>query len=205
MADAPVATNPTGMRPRVMDDPKPRAPKGPDLGPAGYPSRMDVKLTHKRTGQERTYQQTELAIDGEAKLIGLVERAGMILSEREFPWDTLAKLFSDEGQAQLDPKQLGPDAMKVLSIVASAVPDLVIDSTCLFFGIFEFDEDGTRNPEWETERKFIRGAVGFVQWVDFVRTFIGQNDYQRLADPFAQAFTAGARMGNRSAGETTSS
>lgn len=198
------ATEAPGMRPRIMDDPKPPKPKGRDLGPAGYPTKVEVVLVHKQTGEERKYQQTELAIDGEAQLMGLIERAASFLMERDFPWDTLSKLFSPEGQAQLNPEQLGPDAVKVLSIVATAVPDLVIDSTCVFFGIFEFDEDGKRNEEWLAERKFIRRAVGFVQWVDLVRTFISQNDYQRLAEPFGQAFAAGALAQRRSAEETAS-
>lgn len=193
-----MATEP--MIPRIAqqgDGPAKRPePKGrQDLGPAGYPPRVTVEIVHKRTEEKRQYLQTELAIDGEAQLLGLVEQVGIVLSEREFPWETLAKLFDAEGQAALDARQLGPDVVKMLGAVVAAVPTAIKDSACIFLGIYQFDADGTRNPDWEREREFLGGALTFTAWVDLVRTFLAQNDYQRLAAPFGEALATGAQIG----------
>jgi hypothetical protein len=166
-----------------------------DLGPAGFPTKYEVVITNARTDESRHYIQTELAIDGEAKLIGLVEQIGARLVEQDFPWETLGKLFSEEGQAALDWATIGPDVTTILRIVSTTGPDVMVDAACIFFGVHQFDEDNKPNPDWETERKFIRSSLTFSRWVDLVRTFMAQNDYGRLAAPFGQALATGAQMG----------
>lgn len=162
-------------------------------GSAVYPGVVSVTLSKKRPpaagGQpeRRTFIQTELTIDGEAQLLGLVSAVGAALSESNFPWDALAQLFS-EGQNEIE----WPKAIGMLGTVAGVLPNVVVDSTCIFFGIFEFDEHNARNAEWEADRAFLRASLTFTTWVDIVKTFAEQNDYQRLAGPFGQALAQGA-------------
>lgn len=162
-----------------------------DLGSAVIPSTVEWTLQHKRTKEIRTYEQTELAIEGEARLVGLAQQVGARLSETDFPWDMLVDLFSDET------KPLDWDkAIVALGSVADVAPNAVADSSLILFGVYLTRDDGTRNPDYEDQRTFLKGAVTFTQWTEILRTFAAQNDYQRLVGSFGRAMAAGATLAN---------
>jgi hypothetical protein len=160
-----------------------------DRGSATFPEVVEWTLRNKRTNEERRYEQTELTIEGEARLLGIVQKVAANLTAEGFPFDKLSTLFD------VDRPIDWVLAAELLGMVSGELPDVVSDTTCLFFGILPTLEDGTRNPEFESERRFIRGAMTFSRWVDIVQVFASQNDYQRLAAPFGKALAMGVQMG----------
>jgi hypothetical protein len=159
----------------------------PDLGSAIFPGAVEHTLVNKRTGEQRQFVQTELSIEGEARLLALVRDIGARLTQSEFPWDLLADLFSDQ-TAPLD----WDKALNLLGSVAEVAPDAVVESSLILFGIFPTNDDGTRNPEYEDARRFLLKAVTVTRWTDLIKVYIEQNEYQRMADNFGRALAAGA-------------
>jgi hypothetical protein len=168
-----------------------------DIGSAIIPPTVEVRLQHKRTKAWRTYEQTELAIEGEARLLGLIHHTGVALTASDFPWDLLGQLFSD-ASASIDWQK----AITLLGSVSIAAPNAVADSALIFFGIYPVNEDGTPNTAYDDHRAFIKGALTFTGWTGLVRTFTEQNDYQRLITPFAQALAAGATLARANSAPT---
>lgn len=161
-----------------------------ELGSAAFPEVVEWTLRNPRTKEERQYEQTELTIEGESRLVALVQRVAANLTAEGFPWERLSDVFDPNTPTDWNL------ATSMLGIVASEMPEAVAESTCLFLGIYPSLEDGTRNPDFEGEKRFIRGAMTFSRWVDMVQVFAKQNDYQRLVSPFGRALATGAQMGS---------
>jgi hypothetical protein len=178
---------------------------GMNLGPATFPEPLEWNLRSTRTKEIRTFEQMELSIEAESKLIGLVYRTAVALTAADFPWDKLASLFEPtppkppqvEG-ALIVPSEpeVGavnwPLAIEMLNMVRLQTPDAVVDSTLLFFGIHAQNADGTPNQTYDTDRRFLQDAVTFTGWVELIKAFAKQNDYGRLIAPFGQALGSGA-------------
>lgn len=135
------------------------------------------QLRNVRTKESRAYDQSELSIEGEARLLTLVRDAGAKLNEDGFDWQALIDLF----EPSKDMDWFG--ATKLLGVVAAQLPDVVAEAATIFLGVYPTNEDGSRNADFEGEKRFIKGAVKFTTFIDMVKTFAEQNDYQRLADP----------------------
>jgi len=145
-----------------------------DRGPIG--PRVEWKLTHKRTGQERTFTQTELSIMGEARLLSWARHVGNLLKEKEFDWGALGSSLDGDLDWNL--------ILEVLGILAEEGPEQIVESTCILLGLYTTNEDGTPNTTFADDKAFLMGSVNFHIWVDMVRVFSEQNEYQRLARPF---------------------
>lgn len=142
----------------------------------GLPDVVERVIRNKRTGETRTFQQSELTIEGEARLIRIVHETAVALNEVGFPWTKLGPLF-DEGPTDWD------TVIELLGITALHAPKAIADATATFFGVYPTDEDGSRNDDYDKTVRFIRSSIKVVDFVEFVKTFTEQNDYQRLADP----------------------
>ena len=168
-------------------------PKGSPVFPPSVP----VTLRNPRSEEVREYIQTELTIEGEARLLGLVHETAAKLNDAGFPWDQLGPLFDER-----EPMDWVM-ATDLLARVATVAPDAITDAVTIFLGIYPTNEDGSRNADYEDERRFIRSAVKFATFVDMVKTFAEQNDYQRLADPIGAILGQAARTGMASAMSTS--
>lgn len=141
---------------------------------------VEWTLVNSRRKENRTYQQVELSIEGEARLLSLAREAGRILTEAQVDWPRIGRMI-DTGEWEWD------YLLEMLGLVQEKAPHLIAESTLTFLGIFPTDENGQPNPKYNDERAFIHGAVNFTRWVDMIQTFIAQNDYRRLAVPFGKA------------------
>lgn len=174
-----------------------------DLGSATFPEPREWQLRSTRTREIRIFQQMELSIEAEAKLIGLVYRVAAKLTEADFPWDKLASLFDytpaapvAEGAALPAEPPLGPIdwpiAIQMLASVAEVTPEAVVDSVCLFLAIHADNPDGTPNTSYDETRRYLKDALSFTIWIEMIKTFAKQNDYERLVSPFGRALGSGA-------------
>jgi hypothetical protein len=168
----------------------------PDKGSAVFPATVEWTLRNPRTQETRTFEQAELTIEGEARLLALVQQTARILSETAFPWDKLSALF-DPAATAID----WPAAAEMLGTVAAQLPEVVAEAACIFLSVYPQNEDGSRNPAYDVDKRFLRSALNFTRFVDIIKVFAEQNDYQRLSLPFGKALEAGARVtGTQSAG-----
>jgi hypothetical protein len=159
------------------------------VGTAVFPPTVEWTLRNPRTKETRTFEQSELTIEGEARLLALVQQTAQALSATAFPWDKLAALF-DPAVAALD----WTAGAEMLGMISTQLPDVVAEAAVIFLGIYADNEDGTRNGDYDDDKRFLRSALNFTRFVDLVKTFAQQNDYQRLSLPFGRALEAGARM-----------
>lgn len=149
-----------------------------DPGPIGafYEWRLQKKV---RGGEpeERTYEQSELSIEGEARLLGMARKIGTLLKARDFDLAKLATMVNT-GEPDWD---LIVDA---LALITEEAPKVVAESVLILLSIFPTQEDGSPNPDYADHEQFIRHSVNSAKFHDMLRVFITQNDYQRLARPF---------------------
>jgi hypothetical protein len=150
----------------------------PVPGTAATPETVDWTLRNPRTKEVRHYEQNELTIEGEARLIGILRTAAVALREHAFTWPQLESLF-DEGPFQYDL------ALDLVGAVTSYAPDLLVDAALVFVGVFPTDENGQPNAEYEQHRTFVKGSLKIAMVVDMIRTFAAQNDIARMLAPFS--------------------
>lgn len=152
----------------------------------------DVKtweLRDPKTGETRTFEQTELSIEGEVRLVQLAGLTIKRLNEQGFPWEEVSRMFDDT--QTLD----WAKASEVLTLAIAEVPELAAESCSILFGLFPTDDNGIRNPQYDDDKKFIRKSVNFTRWIDILTLFTEQNDYKRLARPFSLAVTKAMETG----------
>lgn len=142
-----------------------------------------------KTGQVRTFEQTELSIEGEVRLVQLAGITIRRLNDQGFPWEEVAKVFDENNTIDW------VAASDVLMLAIAEMPEIVSESTAILFGLYPVDDNGIRNKEYDTDKKFIRQALNFTRWVDILTVFTEQNDYQRLARPFSLAVTKAMNAG----------
>jgi len=142
-----------------------------------------------KTGQIRTFEQTELSIEGEVRLVQLAGITVRRLNDQGFPWEEVAKVFDENNTIDW------VAASDVLMLAIAEMPEIVSESTAILFGLYPVDDNGIRNKEYDTDKKFIRQALNFTRWVDILTVFTEQNDYQRLARPFSLAVTKAMNAG----------
>lgn len=142
-----------------------------------------------RAGVTRTFEQNELKIDGEVRLVQLAGATIKRLTEAGFPWQDVTKVFAEDGSILWD------KASDMLMLAVSEVPELVAESTMILFELHPKNEDGTRNKEYDTDKAFIRRAINMTRWIEIVMKFTEQNDYERLARPFSLAATRAMEAG----------
>lgn len=150
----------------------------PAPGTAATPETVDWALRNPRTKEVRHYEQTELTIEGEARLIGILRVAAITLRENQFTWPQLESIF-DDGPFQYDL------ALDVLGPLVSYAPDLLVDAALVFLGIYPTQENGTPNPAYEQERVFVKGSLKLAIVIEMIRTFVTQNDVARMLAPFS--------------------
>lgn len=144
----------------------------------------DVKtweVRNKKTGEVRTFEQSELSIEGEVRIVQLAGKTIQKLSTTGFPWDELARVIGESGDIDWN------KASDMLMMVITEVPEFVAESTAILFSLYPVDDNGKRNPEYDKDKVFLRQGINFTQWVEIIETFTLQNDYQRLARPFSMA------------------
>jgi len=127
--------------------------------------------------EERKYEQGELSIEGEARLLGQARKIGAILKDRNFNLDAISVMVNT-GEPNWDV------IFEAMTIVTEEVPRLIGESACVLLGVFPTLEDGTPNPEYEDHERFLRNALNTAKFVDMLMVFVDQNDYKRLARPF---------------------
>jgi hypothetical protein len=184
----------------------------PDKEP--LPLRHPWSFRHLETGEVREYEQRELSIDGEVQLFSLITRSIERLGT-DFPWDslreTLRKADAGQGLEGFDWSTIGT----LSSLAVIQVPGLASEAAAVFLGIFPTDTRGQRNPRFDEEVEFLRGALKMERLVEMLKVFAEQNDYKRLALPFwlrARAWldqtmprTTGSLLGSGSPEALTSS
>ena len=152
-----------------------------DPGPFGPV--VEWTLKH-RDGEERTYRQTELAIEGEARMLGLAHKAGSILKDRAFNFEDLVAMV-DDGQPRWKA------ILDAIGIIVEEAPGLIAEAALVLLGIYPTNLDGTPNREFDDHERFIRATVSSAKFFDMMRVFVTQNDYQRMAGPFWNRFQSG--------------
>jgi hypothetical protein len=165
-----------------------------DLGPAVAPPVVEWRFRNARLGEERTYQQTELSIEGEARLIGIATRVGETLRGAGYTWGQIGDMFDTENDTGLD------QLLGLVVNVAPAAPDLVTDATCVLLGLYPTDEWGKANRDFDNDRAFIKSTVNTTRFSEMLQILLLQNDYQRLIRPFSKSLASamGSLTGNAS-------
>lgn len=141
----------------------------------GVPEVRQWTLRNKRSSETRQFEQSELTIEGETRLLAIVHE--IVTSVDDFPWEKIPPLFDEDRPIDW------AVVIDLLGLVSKQLPDAIADVTCVFLGIYPTHEDGSADPEYDVTKRFIRGAIKLTDVVEMVRTFTQQNDYQRLADP----------------------
>ena len=138
-------------------------------------------------GETRTYEQSELSIEGEARLLGMARKIGAVLKDADFDLGKVSNMIDSTDPVDWD------IILDGVALVVENAPDLVGESTLILLGIFPTDEDGSPNPAYAEHLIFIKRTVNTAKFSDMLRVFIAQNDYERIARPlwnrFAQAAT----------------
>lgn len=153
------------------------------------PGPHEWKLRNVRTDETRIFSQSELSIEGESRLLGLVKRTAEELNEDGFPWEAIGPLF--EPGVDID----WMVASKLLGIIGDRMPDAFTELATILLGIYPTNEDDSKNPTFDSDRRFLKGSIKFALIVDMLKVFIEQNDYQRMADPIGAIIGATARSG----------
>lgn len=146
-------------------------------------------LTIPKTGESRTFYQSELTIDGEVALLSLATRMVGQLVEMDFPLHEVADLQDADGSLNV------PLAAKLTSLAGPIIPPISAESSAIVFGYLPTDDFGRRDPEFDEVQKFIRKALTITRWYDVIQVFMAQNDVNRLIAPFANALRKGVEMG----------
>jgi len=144
---------------------------------APFGARVEWALTHKRSGETRTFVQTELPIEGEARMLGLVRQIGETLKDKAFDWERLGGML-DRGDLEWD------FILQSIHLVEEEGPQFVVDSAAILLGVYPTNEDGSANQSYEADKAFIRGSINTDLWTRMLRTYADQNDYQRMVRPF---------------------
>ena len=138
-----------------------------------------------RDGEERTYEQRELTIDGEIQLFSLIGRSLGKLREVGFPFQDLAKVLPDNTTSleNYDWNAAG----ELAALAAMAIPSLASEAMAIMFGQFPTDEHGRRNAAWTDEVAYLRRVIHVADVVEAADVFTRQNDMERLQAPFSAA------------------
>ena len=150
----------------------------PEPGP--IPPSVEWKLV-RRSGadsEERTYTQSELSIEGEARILGMGTKIGALLKEKDFDINRIANMIQSEGDLDWDA------IFEAITLVTENAPALVAETALTFVSIFPTSDDGTPNREYDDHQKFMRGAINVSKFTQMVRVFVAQNDWERMARPF---------------------
>lgn len=145
----------------------------------GPPAIVQWKLAPPRSpSSERVYEQATLSLDGEARLLGLAGELAVKLKDSGVDWQRVDKLFDDP---------LGDPAyvMELIGVVTEVAPESIAEFCLVCFGVYPTDEDGRPDAAYLEHKKFVRSAVNLSKVADIVAVFVEQNDYARLARPFA--------------------
>lgn len=159
--------------------------------PVALPEVATWTLRNVKTQEVRTFEQSELTIDGEVRLIQLANETIRILNEKGFPWDEVGNVVAEDGTWDW------PKVSELLTLVITEIPEFVAESTAILFSLSPFDDEGRRNRDYERDKLFIRNSISFPRWIEIVQKFTEQNDYERLARPFGLALTRAMDMGSR--------
>lgn len=151
--------------------------------PAVVPTVAEVTLRNARTKVTRIFEQVELSIEGEARLVSMGPKVAQVLDESGRTWTELQDVFTNV--ISTDYKVV----WDLLTVSATYAPDLVADLGTILLGIYPTDEAGAPNPDFEADRTFLRGALNIRQMVELFATFVAQNDYRRILAPFGLTLT----------------
>lgn len=165
---------------------------------AGLPPAHEWSLRSKRSGQVRTFEQSELTIEGEARLLGIVHEVAVRVTEDGFPWEKVGPLFED-GPTDW------PVVIDLVGIISVRAPDAIGNVAACLLGLYPTNEDGSKNDAYDDDVRFLTGALNVVTFVEMLRVFAEQNDYQRLADPIGAILgrAAAPRMATMTTPPTT--
>lgn len=160
-----------------------------------FPDAVSWTFRNARSKEQRTYEQTELSLEGDARILGIGRHVLLQLNEGAVPWERLRSMFDED--AQLDWKLL----LDVVGLTVEQAPTAVAEVVATLMGIFPTNEDGGRNPDYDGEVRFLRGALNISRVVDVLKVAATQNDYQRLLAPFSGTLTNAARLGMETAAD----
>lgn len=141
------------------------------------------ELRNGRRRETRTYEQGEVAIEGEARLIGIARKVGVVLGEAGYTFGMLGEFFDENREVDWD------KALALAEHVALYAPDLIAETVTVFLSIYPTNEDGTRNASYDDEVAFLRGAINTARFVDMARVFMATNEYAKLIGPFSQTLS----------------
>jgi hypothetical protein len=151
--------------------------------PAVVTGTVEWELRSARTKAVRTFEQSELSIEGEARLVSLGRKLAVALGEMGYTLDELASVLNDEERTDWQ------FIFEVLTKAADYVPDLAADFGTVLLGIYPTEEDGTPNGAFETDRRFLRSALNMRTLVEMLQVFTVQNDYRRVLAPFGRTLS----------------
>lgn len=145
----------------------------------GMPPTRRWTLRNARSGETREFQQSELPIEGEARLLAIVNDTAVKLVDTGFAFEKVPALF-DDGPTDWDVVR------DLLGAIVAFAPDAIVDATTALLNIYPTNEDGTRNAEYDKDWRFLKGSVKSTTFVEMLQWFAETNDYQRLAAPFGE-------------------
>lgn len=154
-------------------------------------------LTFKKTGEQRDFNQSELTIDGEAALMGLASRAIGELNAQGIPISAIGSMADLNGNVDWGV------VTRLFTQASPLIPKLGSEAAAILFGYYPMDEMFKPEADWAPTVKWLRGAITIPLLVDFLQTFVAQNDYKRLSGPFAAAVRAAATLGQSQAPSPT--
>lgn len=146
---------------------------------------VEWTLQNPRTKETRTFTQTELMLEGETRLLGLVRRVAHLMRNSGITLEQLQALFAEDATLDWDL------AMNLLDIASEQVPEIIAESAVIFCGVYPTDVDGKPDKDYDPTIRFMKQSLNFLRWTDMVRAFAAQNDYRRLARPFSRALAEG--------------
>lgn len=164
---------------------------------AVVPPIVEWRFVDVRASEARTFQQTELSIEGEARLISLASRVGEALRAVGYSWAQIGDVLDNGSVDQM---------VSLVVDLAPAAPDLVTDAAMVMLGLFPTDVFGNPEPEYDADRLFIRHTINITRFADMVTVLMAQNDYQRLLRPFSRTLASamGSLSGQASGAEPSS-
>lgn len=143
--------------------------------------------------EQRTYEQRELSMDGEARLFSLLAQTAERLRKDGFDFGALINMFPDvdpdnptAALSQYERLDFGALA-GMLGKVAEAAPFLLSEGAATLLGIFPVDYMGNRNTKYREEVAFLRQNLHLSDVVEMLEVAWSQNDTKRLLSPFVRA------------------
>lgn len=146
------------------------------------PIAIEWHLINKRTKEQRTFEQIELAIEGESRLIGIARDVAAVLTVKGYTFQSVLDVVGNAGN------DFGI-LLGFLNDVADEAPATIGDLLTVLLGVYTTNIDGSTYTDYDADRRYLLQSVNVATLADMIRVFTKQNDYQRLIDSFRSTLT----------------